>query len=77
VTTTKLFTNNTTQAVRLPKDVAFPDDVEEVDVVVVGDARLIVPAGRGWEFYFEHACVVSEDFMVGREQPAAQERSVL
>lgn len=77
MTTTKLFTNNTTQAVRLPKDVAFPAEVEEVDVVVVGDARVIVPAGRGWEFYFDHAHPVSEDFMVEREQPAAQERSGL
>jgi antitoxin VapB len=77
VTTTKLFTNNTTQAVRLPKDVAFPAGVVDVEVLVVGDARVIVPAGRGWKYYFEHARPVSEDFMVERRQPEPQERSGL
>jgi antitoxin VapB len=77
MTTTKLFTTHTTQAVRLPKDVAFPHDVVDVDVIVVGDARLIVPAGRGWDYYFDHASPVSEDFMRDREQPAPQERSAL
>ena len=50
--TTRLFHTNKTQAVRLPKAVAFPDDVEQVEVMVVGEARLIVPKGRRWSTYF-------------------------
>ena len=46
--TTRLFQTNRTQAVRLPKAVAFPESVQEVEVLVVGEARLIVPKGRRW-----------------------------
>lgn len=75
--TTRLFHNNTTQAVRLSKDVAFPDDVSEVEVIVRGEARLIVPVGRRWDYYFEHGLRVSEDFMLDREQPEDQDRAQL
>ena len=42
----KLFLNNTTQAVRLPKEVAFPEGVTEVEIFVEGDTRVIVPKGQ-------------------------------
>ena len=77
LTRTTVFKNNTTQAVRLPKDVALPDDVREVDIVAVGDARVIVPVGRGIDFWFEHGVTVTADFMSEREQPEAQERAAL
>ena len=75
MTTTKLFLNNKTQAVRLPKDVAFPDDVTEVEILVAGDARIVVPKGKRWDYFFEHGVEVSDDFMVTRDQPEAQERA--
>jgi antitoxin VapB len=71
---TKLFLSNKTQAVRLPKEVAFPEGVVEVEVHVVGDARVITPAGRGLEWWFEHGAKVSEDFMLEREEVPEQER---
>ena len=74
---TKLFKSNTTQAVRLPKDVAWPEGVTEVEIVVLGDSRLITPSGMAWDFWFEHASPVSIDFMAEREQPAMQDRSAL
>ena len=77
MTKTKLFTSNTTQAVRLPKSVAWPDDVTEVEIVVVGDSRIISPAGKMWDFWFDHAPHVSVDFMSEREQPETQERASL
>lgn len=43
VITSKLFLNNTTQAVRLPKEVAFPPHVSEVEIIVQGNNRLLVP----------------------------------
>ncbi len=77
MTTTRLFLSNTTQAVRLPKSVAFPDDVTEVEIVVDGDARILVPTGRRVDYFFSHRLGVSEDFMSDREQPDPQERSSL
>lgn len=69
--------NNKTQAVRLPKDVAFPDDVTEVEIQVIGEARLITPKGRSVEHWLEHGRRASPDFMLDREQPPAQERDFL
>jgi antitoxin VapB len=47
------FESNTSQAVRLPKEVAFPDSVKRVDIIPMGRARLIVPVGEGWASWFE------------------------
>ncbi|MGG6870194.1 UNVERIFIED_CONTAM: AbrB/MazE/SpoVT family DNA-binding domain-containing protein, partial [Pseudomonas aeruginosa] len=79
-----VFQSNRSQAVRLPKAVALPDDVKRVDVVAVGRARIITPAGVGrariitpagesWDSWFDGEGVTS-DFMAEREQPADQER---
>ena len=51
-TKTKLFKSNQTQAVRLPKDVAFPDDVKEVEIIKVGNSRVISPVGHRWDAFF-------------------------
>jgi antitoxin VapB len=75
MTTTRLFHSNRTQAVRLPKDVAFPDSVHEVEILVCGEARVVVPKGRRWEYFFTHGLEVTDDFMVERDQPAPQERA--
>jgi antitoxin VapB len=77
VVTTKIFKNNTTQAVRLPRGVAFPDDVREVEIVVVGEARVITPKGARFDYWFDHGLRVAEDFMSERDQPAPQERESL
>lgn len=68
-----VFKSNTSQAVRLPKAVALPDDVKRVDIIPLGRARLIVPQGEGWDSWFD-GDGVSEDFMTERDQPADQER---
>lgn len=63
----KIFYNNTTQAVRLPKEVAFPNDVAELDILVLGNTRVLIPKGSGWQWWLEHAPRFSEDFTVDRE----------
>lgn len=68
-----VFKSNRSQAVRLPKSVAFPDNVKKVDVIVLGNARLLAPAGEAWDSWFDGPGV-SEDFMAERGQPADQER---
>jgi antitoxin VapB len=68
-----VFQSNRSQAIRLPKAAALPEDVKRVDVVVLGRARIISPAGQCWDSWFD-APGVSEDFMAERGQPVQQER---
>lgn len=77
MTRSTLFKNNKTQAVRLPKAVAFPDDVHEVEIVKRGQIRIISPIGRRWHEFFLHVPNASQDFMSNRMQPAAEERESL
>lgn len=72
-TTTTLFANNRTQAVRLPKDVAFPDHVRQVRILRDGPRRIIVPANSVWDDFFEQPGIDFAD----RDQPAAQTRDTL
>ena len=65
---TKLFKSNKTQAVRLPKAVAFPDDVQEVEIIVVGSSRMISPVGHRWDDFFNGKFRLSEDFPTERDQ---------
>lgn len=69
-----VFTSNRSQAVRLPKAVAFPDDVHQVDILKIGRSRVIVPKGKRWDDLFLHGPRASDDFLTEREQPAAEER---
>jgi virulence-associated protein VagC len=46
------FTSNRTQAVRLPKAVAFPEGVHQVEIIKLGNSRLITPVGRRWDELF-------------------------
>lgn len=58
-----VFTNNRTQAVRLPADVRFPDTVKKVDVRVRGQERIISPAGTAWDSFFLQGPQPGDDFM--------------
>ncbi len=73
---TKLFKSNQSQAVRLPKAVAFSSEVKEVEVVIIGNSRIITPAHQGWDSWFDSP-PASKDFMSAREQPADQIRESL
>ncbi|MCV4265751.1 antitoxin [Pseudomonas capsici] len=68
-----IFQSNRSQAVRLPKAVALPDDVKRVDVIAIGRTRIITPAGESWDSWFEGEGVTT-DFMTEREQSADQVR---
>ncbi len=75
-TQTKVFKTNKSQAVRLPKAVALPDSVSVVEIVAIGNTRVITPAGESWDVWFDGPGV-SDDFMASREQPADQTREDL
>ncbi|MCH4998131.1 antitoxin [Pectobacterium carotovorum] len=70
---TTVFKSNRSQAVRLPKAVALPDDVKHVDIIAIGRTRIITPAGESWDSWFEGSGVTS-DFMSTRDQPDEQIR---
>jgi len=72
---TKIFKSNRSQAVRLPKDVAFPESVKNVEIISIGNKRIITPAGRSWDEWFDSPGV-SDDFMTERLQPDDQLREI-
>ena len=67
---TSLFKSNRTQAVRLPKDVAFPENVHRVAVIKQGKRRIIAPVELAWDDFFERPGITFAD----RDQPTPQER---
>jgi antitoxin VapB len=70
MTRTTVFQTNRSQAVRLPKDVAFPADVKEVAILRDGARRIIVPADSMWDDFFDSPGVDIGE----REQPSTQVR---
>ncbi|AMD61346.1 type II toxin-antitoxin system VapB family antitoxin [Agrobacterium pusense] len=72
--TSTVFTSNRSQAVRLPKTVAFPDDVHKVEILKVGLTRIIVPYGKRWDDLFLSGPRATDDFMSSREEPPLEER---
>ena len=74
---TRIFLSNRSQAVRLPKAVALPPTVKEVEVVAVGTTRIITPAGTGWDVWFDEPGVSEDFFAEGRAQPLDQQRDPL
>jgi antitoxin VapB len=75
MTSSTVFTSNRSQFVRLPKAVAFPEDVHQVDILKIGRSRVIVPQGKRWDDLFQSGPRASEDFMAERQQPPAEERA--
>jgi len=74
LTSSTVFTSNRSQAVRLPKAVAFPADVHQVDILKIGRSRVIVPRGQRWDDLFANGPRVSEDFLAERAQPEMEAR---
>ena len=72
--TGSVFVNNRTQAVRLPVDTRFPEQVKKVTVRVVGQDRILSPVGSVWDSFFLSDDHVSDDFMVERASQQQQER---
>ena len=68
-----VFKSNRSQAIRIPKSIAWGDDVKQVDISVIGRTRIIAPAGELWDSWFDSPGV-SADFMTERDQPEYQDR---
>jgi antitoxin VapB len=77
MTITSVFTNNRSQAVRLPADVRLPEGVKKVGVRARGVDRIILPVGNTWDEFFLNRPQVSEDFMAERVTQSQAEREAL
>ncbi|MDP2027924.1 type II toxin-antitoxin system VapB family antitoxin [Sulfuriferula sp.] len=75
MTTTTVFTNNRTQAVRLPAELRLPDGIKQVNVRALGNERIIAPLTETWDSFFGVTPAVSADFMEARasQEQAARE----
>jgi antitoxin VapB len=66
MTTTTVFTNNRSQAIRLPAEMRLPEGVKRVDVRVRGCERIIAPVGQSWDSFFLDSPAVADDFLEAR-----------
>ncbi len=68
----KVFRNNRSQAVRLPKEFQFKTD--EVFIRREGDEVILSPRPKDWAPYLENGAVASDQFMKDVEKLPVQER---
>lgn len=74
---TTVFTNNRSQAVRLPAEARLPDEVKKVIVRIRGRERIITPLENTWDNFFLNGPSVSEDFLSARGEQKSVEREGL
>ncbi len=74
---TTVFTNNRSQAIRLPADLRLPEDVKKVEVRARGVERIISPVGHSWDQFFLSGPKVSDDFLPERASQTQPEREPL
>ncbi len=68
----KIFMNNRSQAVRLPKEFQFK--TQEVFIRKEGSEVVLSPRPLDWSCYLAEAPIASTDFMEGVEDLPVQER---
>jgi antitoxin VapB len=72
-----VFTNNRTQAVRLPAELRLPEYVKKVEVRARGKDRIISPVGHRWDEFFLNGPRVSDDFLTDRGSQIQSDREEL
>ena len=70
--TARVFMNNRSQAVRLPKEFRFGTD--EVFIRKEGEEVILSPRPAEWGTFLTEGAVASAEFMVGIEDLPVQER---
>lgn len=69
-----IFMTNRSQAVRLPAEVRFGEEVKKLSVRVLGNERILSPLNQTWDSFFMGEQRVSDDFMTDREVAFQPER---
>ncbi|MBS0507250.1 MAG: antitoxin [Proteobacteria bacterium] len=77
MTSSTVFINNRTQAVRLPADLRLPEGVRKVNVRALGNERIIAPVDQTWDSFFVNGPTVSDDFLPERASQADTARESL
>ena len=72
-----VFMTNRSQAVRLPAEVRFSEEIKKLSVRVSGSDRILSPLNQSWDSFFLNDQAVSDDFMNGREIAFQPEREAL
>ena len=72
--TAKVFKNNRSQAVRLPKEFQF--STSEVFIRKQGDEVILSPRPEDWSAYLQSGPVGSDEFMEGVEDLPVQDREL-
>lgn len=72
-----IFRNGANQAVRLPQELRFPEEVKEVRIRKQGDSLLISPVRSDWASFFARAVDVPDDFLEQRDESPPQAREAL
>ena len=70
--TAKIFMNNRSQAVRLPKEFQFK--TREVFIRKEGDEVVLSPRPKDWSAFFAPEAAASKEFMTNVEKLPVQER---
>ncbi|XGW50058.1 type II toxin-antitoxin system antitoxin VapB2 [Haemophilus influenzae] len=72
-----VFMTNRSQAVRLPAEVRFSEEIKKLSVRVSGSDRILSPLNQSWDSFFLNDQAVSDDFMNEREIAFQLEREAL
>ena len=75
LSTAKIFMNNRSQAVRLPKEFQFT--TSELFIRQQGDEVSFSPRPNDWSAYMTTGPVASKGFMEGIDDPPVQERDAV
>lgn len=65
-----IFKSNRSQAVRIPKDFAFPEGLDRVVIRKVGKSLVLTPLDALWDDFFDEPGID----LGPRDQPPPQER---
>lgn len=71
---TRVYMNNGTYAVRIPKEMAEGLRLGDAEIRRVGNSFIINPPGETWREFFAGPRA-TDDYMTDRNQPPMQERA--
>lgn len=72
-----IFRNGSNQAVRLPQELRFSENVKEVRIRKQGDSLLLSPVRPDWASFFALEVSVPDDFLADRHDLPPQSRDPL
>lgn len=62
------------QTIRLPQNAAFPKNITQVEVIIIGNTRILTPSGERWRLWASRPSQLSDDCFSERGQPEDQVR---